>query len=169
MKKIITTKGFSLVEMLVYIAVLVMISTAVVSTYLSLDSVLARNQTERAVTKAAAAAMEHMLRDIRAASTVNTAERSLPDELAVDRGLSTTTEFYLVDERIYVDVNDQTIGPITPEEVSVSDLTFDHHEHTGTSLETEAVRISFTIAVETKSASTTRTFYSSAVLRDSYE
>lgn len=169
MKHCNTTNGFSLIEMLVYVAVIVFISTAVVVTYLSLDTVLARNHVERQITKAGSTAMERMVRAVRDGSTVNLTERTLPSELAVDQALSTTTEFYLSGGQIYIDVNDVPLGPITPSAVTIRDLTFHHYELTGTPLESETVRIFFTAHMDGKGASTTKTFYSSAVLRDSYE
>lgn len=161
--------GFSLIEVLVYIAVLVLVSTAVVTTYLSLHTVLVRNEMERELTKAAHGVLERFVRDVRAATAINTLERTLSDELALDQSISTTTEYYVASGRMYVDVNDVAEGPLTPEAVVVDSVVFTAYDHVGGDIESEAVRIALTLSINAKEASTTRTFYTSAVLRGTYE
>lgn len=161
------TRGFSIIEVLVYIAVLVLIAGAVVTTYLSLDIVLLRNQTERELTGAAEITLERMLRDIREAESVNMGVSTLgssPGVLAV-QSAATATRFYLSGNSIAVDVNGVPRGPLTPDSVSVQNLMFRRYQNAGT----EMVRIALTLSATNKAASTTRTYYTSAVLRGSYE
>lgn len=162
-----TQKGFSLIEVLVYIAVTVLVTLAGVLTYLSLSTTLVRNETERAVSQSAQVTLERMVRDIRGAISINAAQSTFgasPGKLSLVSG-ATTTEFALVNGKVELAVNGVSMGPLTSGGVGVDSLFFTRY--TGTS--TELVRISLTLSASNKAASTTRTFYEGAVLRGSYE
>lgn len=162
-----TTSGFSLVEILVYIAVLVLVSLAGVLTYLSLSTTLVRYETERAVGHAAQVTLERMVRDIRGATSINSALStfgSSPGALALVSG-ATTTEFSLTGGNVRLAVNGVDIGPLTSDDVTVDGLLFTQYVGTSTVL----VRVALTLSAANEAASTTRTFYESAVLRGSYE
>ena len=165
------TAGFSLIEVLIYVFILVIISAVVASTFLGLNRVLLRNKIERELTKSAAVALETMVRSVREAVTVDGGASTLgtsPGVLVVD-SIATTTRFYMSSDKVYVEINGSTVGPLTTDETEVTDLSFIHYEGSGTEVETELVRISLTLSVNSKAASTTKTFYTSAVLRGSYE
>lgn len=160
-------RGFSLVEVLVYIAVLVLVSVAGVLTYLSLDTMLVRNATERTVSHAAQVALERISREIRSATAVNTTLSTLgtsPGELTLTTG-GATTNFAVVGDSLILTVDGSEVGPLTGNSVVVEEFTA--HLYVGTT--TDLVRVSLTLSAETKAASTTRTYYTSAVLRGSYE
>lgn len=166
-KKHTQMHGFSLIEMLVYLAVLVLVATIVVATILSLDTVLLRNRTERTLAHAANVTLERMINDIRVASSVVGAQStfgSSPGTLTVSTG-ATTTQFSVSGGNVVVAVNGATLGPLTSDDVSVNALTFTRF----TSTSTELIRIALTLHTESKAASTTRTFYGAAVLRETYE
>lgn len=160
-------RGFTLVETLVYLAVTVLIAGAGVTTYLTLDTVFVRNATERALTNAATVVLERMVRDIRSADSVNTGASSLgtsPGVLVLVADATTTT-FSLSGGDVVVRVNGGSSAPLTSDSVTVNELTFT--SYTGTT--TELVRIKLSLSANSKAASTTRTYYSSAVLRGTYE
>jgi type II secretory pathway pseudopilin PulG len=161
--------GFTLVEILVYVAVTVLVMLASVTTLLSLDDVLIRNQTERALTNAANVTLERVLRDVRGATNVNLGLSSFgssPGTLVVEtEAAATTTEFYVTGGAVHASVNGNDIGPLTPSSVSVESLIFYHY--IGTS--TEMIRTELTLRAESKVASTTKTYRASGVLRGSYE
>lgn len=161
------TRGFTLVEVLVYIAVTVLIATAGVSMFLSLDTVLLRNATERALTHSATVSLERIARDIKVSTGVNTAQSTLgasPGVLSLNQA-GTTTVFSVSGGNLIVAVNGTEIGSLTSEGVTVQSLVFTRYAGTVT----ELVRVALTLSVSSKAASSTRTFYTSAVLRDSYE
>lgn len=161
------TRGFTLIEMLVYIAVLVLAVSAMVTLFLSLNTTLSRNQVERALAHTAQVALETMVRDIRAAETADT---TVANQLTLQtKGGATTTVFSLSGTGVTLNINSTNLGSLTSDEVTVEDLTFTKYEHIGTELETTLVRVALTLSVSTKAASSTRTYYSSAVLRGSYE
>ncbi len=159
--------GFSLVEMLVYIAVMVSVSLAGVLTYLSLNSGLVRNATERSVNHAAQVALERITRDIRGAVTVNTGLSTLgttPGVLTLTNNATTTT-YSISGGALSLTVNGVSLGALTGSGVTINDFVV--NRYVGTS--TELVRVKLTLSAVTKAASTTRTYYTSAVLRGSYE
>jgi type II secretory pathway pseudopilin PulG len=167
MRTISTTKGFSLVEVMVYLAVTVFLAGALVTTFLSLNTVLARNATERALTMGAQVSLERVVRAARSADTVHTGLSTLDSSmgaLALTEG-ATTTRFYVSGDALMLSVNGTDLGPLTSDGVSVEDVVF-HRYVASTS---EMIRMELTLSAIGKASSSTRTFYSSAVLRGSYE
>ncbi len=163
-----TIQGFSLVEILVYIAVLVFVTMAGILTYLSLSTTLVRYETERAVSHAAQVTLERIVRDIRGATSITAAQSSFgtsspPSLTLVASG--TTTKFSLVGGNVMLTQNGVDIGPLTSEDITVDQLYFMRY----TGVTTELVRVVLTLSASNKAASTTRTFYGSGVLRGSYE
>jgi type II secretory pathway pseudopilin PulG len=160
-------RGFSLVEVLVYLAVTVLVSLAGVETYLSLDTVLVRNATERAVNHSAMVALERIGSEIKSGIGLNTAQStfgSSPGELTVVYG-TTTSNFSVNAGQLIFTQNGTVIGPLTSESVIVESFVVDRYVGTTT----EIVRISLTLSGNSKAASTTRTYYTSGVLRGTYD
>jgi type II secretory pathway pseudopilin PulG len=160
-------RGFSIIEMLVYIAVLVSVTLAGVLTYLSLSTNLVRYETERAMSHAAQVSLERMVRDIREATSIDLGLSTLgtsPGVLTLVSG-ATTTKFSLSSGNVLLSRNGVDIGPLTNDNVTVSQLLFTRYSGTAT----ELIRIALTLSASNKAASTTQTFYSSAVLRGTYE
>lgn len=160
-------KGFTLIEVLVYIAVLIIAVLVMVSLFLSLSTVLSRNQVERELSQTAQVTLEKMVRDIRAAATADT---TVANQLTLQTiGGATTTQFALSGNSVVMNLNGTNLGTLTSNTVSVDDLVFTKYETLGAELETILVRVALTLSVSTKAASTTQTYYTSAVLRGSYE
>lgn len=160
-------KGFTLIETLVYIAVLVLIGIAIVMTYLSLDAVLLRNEVERELTSTAEFTLERMLREIREADSIDAGLSTLgssPGRLTLET-TSTTTTFSVSGGRVYVSVNGTSVGPLTPSNVTVQSLIFRRYQ----SADTLMIRIGLSLRTQNKFATTVRTYYTSAVLRGTYE
>ena len=160
-KRNASPRGFSLVEMLVYIALLSLLSGALITTFLSLDMTLVRNKTERALTQDAQVAMEHMLYKIREADEVVDATGST---LEID-GVYGTTQYFLTAGQIIVEDDTGATSTLTSSDVTVQALSFEHYIGDNTDL----VMIEMTLSSVTKAASSTRTYNTSAVLRNSYE
>lgn len=159
--------GYSLVEMLVYLAVLILVMFAGVTTYLSLDTVIVRNQTERTLTSSAQMSFERVVHEIRTAEAVNTGASTFgvsPGVLVLTNGATTTT-FSISGSRLIVSRDGTEIGPLTSDDVVVEDMTFTRYA----GAVTDMIRVSLTLSANSKSASTTRTYYMSAVLREGYE
>lgn len=167
MKYIRYNGGFSLIEMLVYLAVMIVLVGALITSFLSLNTTLARNATERALMRGAQTSLERMTRDIMRADGINMGLSTLDTPLgalAVTES-TTTTRFYVSGDALMVSVNGVAQGPLTSDALSVENLVF----HRFTSSTSEMVRVALTLHSSSRSASSTRTFYTSAVLRGTYE
>lgn len=160
-------RGFSLIEILVYLAVTVTLAGALVTVFLSLNTTIARNTTERALMEGANVSLEQLSRVIRDADSINaglSTFASTTGALALVES-TTTTRFYLSGSTLMMSVNGADVGPLTSDEVSVGGVTFTRY--TGST--TEMVRVGLTLTAIGKASSSTRTFYTSAVLRGTYE
>lgn len=159
--------GFLLLEMLVYITVLLLISVAVVSTFISLKGVFAQARAHHALTQAAESALERMLFEVDRAVAVDVAGSVLnvsPGSLTIftDEG---TRMFYLEGSQLQVKEDGVVAGPLSPATVSVENLVFTHYQNT----HTEGVRVTLTLQSDDSSALLTKTFTTMTVLRNSYE
>jgi Tfp pilus assembly protein PilW len=160
-------RGFSLVEVLVYMAVFVVVAGAMVTTFLSFDTVFLRNRTERVLTHEARASLEYISRAIKQADSINaglSAFDTSPGALALIDG-ATTTRLYVSGGVLMLSVNGSDVGPLTSDAVTIEDITFNHQSGTVS----DFVRVGLTLSTSNKAASTTKTFYTSGVLRGSYE
>lgn len=162
-----TARGFSLVEMLIYVALLAVIATAVVSAMLSLRVVFGMAQAHHALSSAAETSLARMLFEIDRASSVATSTSvfgTSPGSLTV-----TTEEgnrrFFVQSGALRVEEGGVDAGALTPANVSVERLAFTFYENTNT----QAVRIELTLHADNRFASTTKTFTTMSVLRNSYE
>ncbi len=169
-KQQVGSRGFSLIEILIYLAITVMVSLAGVTTFLSLDTVLLRNQTERVLTRAATVSLDRLLHDIREADAVNTGLSTLDvsNGVLALTNTPTTTTFAISGGNLVVSVNGVELGPLTGDDVVVQDVVFSRYV-SGGATSTELVRVALTLSASSKAASSTKTFYTSAVLRGSYE
>lgn len=165
--RITSMKGFTLIEMLVYISVMLLIAVGLVTTFHSLDTALLKNRDDRALTESATVSLERIGRAIRSADSVNTGMSTLgssPGVLTLTEG-ATTTKFSLVSGNLMLTINSKDVGPLTGDDVTVNSLTFTYYPGTATDL----VRVALTLTRVGDVSTTTRTFYTSAVLRGSYE
>lgn len=168
MKKNTFKKGYSLVEVIAYIAMFTVLLSAVTYGTMVLVKSYRDTKSVRKVENSALASMDRMVREIRNATSVDTGASSFGNSsgiLTINNGPSTTTRFYLSNQRIYVDENGAVLGPITLSSVRVTSLIF-RHIATTTS---EAIKIEMTMAGHTSSPSVSENFYNTAVLRGSYE
>ena len=160
-------EGFALVEILIYLSVLLIVAGGLVTTFLSLDTVLLRNRDDRELTESASQSLERMVRAIRNADAVNAGQStfgSSPGALALVEG-ATTTRFFESGGTLRMSLNGVELGPLTSDDVTLDAITFTHYAGTTTDL----VRVALTLSKAGLSATTTKTFYTSAVLRGSYE
>ncbi|HEU4677668.1 MAG TPA: type II secretion system protein [Candidatus Paceibacterota bacterium] len=160
-------RGFTLIEMLVYVSVMLLIAVGLITTFHSLDTVLLKNRDDRALTESASVALERMGSALRGATIVDTGASTLgtsPGVLTLIAGATTTT-FSLSGGRVILSENGEEVGPLTGSDVTVDDLRFTHYVGTAT----ELVRVALTLTRVGSVSTSTRTFYSSEVLRGSYE
>ena len=152
--------------MLVYIAVLVVITLAVVSTVLSLRGVFEKARANHLLTEAAENSLERMAFEIDAATSVDTAGSVFDTDFGTLAlvGDSGTRTFYLDGGQLRVEENGADAGPLPPPDVSVEQLMFTHYQNA----HTEGVRVSLRLEV-TEPVVLTKTFHVMTLLRNSYE
>lgn len=169
MKQRSYTKGFSLIEMLVYVSVMTVIFLIVVQTVLLFTSSYHRLTALRTLDHSASDSMERMTRDIRNATSVdalNSVFGGTTGSLSVVANLnsvSTTTKFYLVSQALDVSINGSLIGPLTNTPVSVTALTFTSL----TSANTTAVKVDMTLVVTDGPVTLSKKYHTTIILKGS--
>lgn len=134
LKKKIKQKGFTLVEMLVYVSVLTVISVAIVSFLFWAIKTNAKSRTMAEVSDNARRAMETMVYEIRQATGVYTPTSAFdanPGQLSLetkinprDNETKTYEDFYLADGKLYLKKEGISPEQITSDQVRVSNLIF---------------------------------------------
>ncbi|MFA4890137.1 MAG: prepilin-type N-terminal cleavage/methylation domain-containing protein [Candidatus Paceibacterota bacterium] len=155
--------GFSLIEMVVYIAIAAGILAASVNSISSLMKSFNSARVTSKINNSAEAGMERMTREIRTAYGVNSSSvlDSSPGRLKLDTynasGATTTLEFYLNNGVLMVVEGGGAENPLTLNGVSVSNLVFYQIANATTS---KAVKVEVII--------NGKNFYDTAILRNSY-
>lgn len=160
-------KGFTLVEMLVYISILVIVAGGALTLLFSLEDRMTENRAHQLVAQAGKNTLERMLSDIRAADTVDTLSSTFevsPGVLEVVNA-SNTARYAVASGSVLLTVDGQNVGRLTDERVSIDQLRF-YHYNTG---ETELVRAELSVTATVRDATVSRTFTAGAVLRGSYD
>lgn len=162
-----TQSGFSLIEMLVYIALLLVITVAGVSTMLSFNEQIVQLRLHRLVTETANVALERIGRETLSSETVDLTMSILNDRIGA-LGLTRTSgdiTFTRVGTRIdFTDEAGDTV-PITDDGVAVTGFWVYRYD-VGV---TEFVRVALEVTATSSGRSVAETFYSGIVLRGSYD
>ena len=161
-----SNKGFTLIEMLVYMALLILISTAAVASLISMSDMFQQQKAQQLVTRNATVVLERFLSDMRVADAVDYFDSTLtihPGKIAFIYG-ATTTSYSMVGGVIETDV-DGSVSALTDSSVTVDQLRFYVHDNTVT----ELARIVMTLSATAGTITHTETFSVGAVLRGSYE
>jgi len=159
--------GFTLIEMLVYIAILTIVSGGALTLLFSLTDQINAGRAQRLVSSSAQTALERMLTEVRSADAVDAVNSTLEVSsgvLALDREASTTA-LTLSAGTVMLSSDGVIQGPLTSENVSVDELRFYHYDNTNT----ELVRVVLTLSATVGDTSITRTFNAAGVLRGSYD
>lgn len=160
-------KGFSLIEMLVYVAVIAIIMSSVLAVIFPLAGTYQSLIATKRLNISAESVLDRMLREIRSASSVNTGMSTLgtsPGVLALNSDAGSRAFSVDASGALTVSEGGVSAGKLTGEEVTVSRLVFTRVPGT----RSELVSVELALHSRYGHASTTRTFRGSAVLRDSY-
>ncbi len=159
--------GFTFIEVLVYSSILVVVCLIAVGSFISVRSVFGQARLTHTLTQAAETSLERMVFDIERATQVDVPGSvfgSSPGSLTLVHGPDTRM-FYMSGTQLRVRENGVDVGPLTPADVLVESMQFTHYQNT----HTEGVRVSIRLHAENRFGSTTRTFTTTALLRNSYE
>ena len=167
-------KGLSLIEIILYVALLGLLLVAVVNLTLTIATVYAKARVVRAVNQQAVAGMERMVREIRLAHGIDNAASTFgthPGVIELDTIVSptdttVTTRRFLLSGSILALEEGLSPAVALTNRVDVTNLVF-HDIDTGASGR-RAVRIEMTATAGQGKLQTTQTFYETAVLRGSY-
>jgi Tfp pilus assembly protein PilV len=157
--------GFSLVEMMVYVALLTVIVLALVNMVFSFSSSYAQLGALRAAENTGILSMERMIRDIHSATSLDNAQSSFSTSsgaLAVVIG-TTTTRFYLQNGVLRVSVGGTDVGPLSAANTTITNLMF---KATSTA-QSQGVHIDMTINGTAGNATRTKKYQTTVVLKNS--
>lgn len=161
-------KGFTLIEVIIYSALVVIILGVLTNAILVVSNSYRRMATYRDIENGAMLAMNRMSREIKSASDINgsqTVYDNANGSLMLNLGsTATTSRFYVSGGSIILDENGVQTGSLTPSSVTVSSLIFRHIVSTSS----EAVKIEVIIQGEGQNSSISKNFYNTIVLRGSY-
>ncbi|MDP2676322.1 MAG: prepilin-type N-terminal cleavage/methylation domain-containing protein [bacterium] len=171
-KKAKQQKGFSLVEMIMYVGVVAVVFVVVVNMTLSVASIWNNARVKRNIITQGGSALERILYELRLANSVDAAGSVFgvsPGTVKVntivspDDATPTTREFFADASALKLRENGTDTFLIT--DVTITNLIFYRIENADTS---EAVRVVLTIEDGNRTSKQTQTFYGAAVLRGSY-
>jgi type II secretory pathway pseudopilin PulG len=157
--------GFTLIEMLIYIALLVVIFLLVINTVMSFTRSYRELSALRAADQGGSDALERIVREIRDATGVDTTQSVLGTTTGTLFLVNnaTTTKFYLQNNTVHLTVNGTYVGPLTGSSTSVTSLIFYFLSTTTT----EAVKIDMTVQGKSGQTTKTKNFHTTTVLRSS--
>lgn len=159
-----TQRGFTLIEMLVYIAVLLTSTAALLIMLFSLDDLFLQYRANQILHANATTIMQRLTYDMRhAESAVGSVWASHPGRLELQRG-ATTTVYQMDGDELVVSVNGRQQGTLTDAAVSVPSAIYYHYDNGAT----ELVRARLELMVEYEGFSKTRVFRTAAVMNGTY-
>lgn len=157
--------GFTLVEMVVYAAILGVITVLAVNSTLLMVQAYTNLRVSRDLNAGATTVLERLTREIRGGDSVSTA---ITNQLILNTkdsgGAATTVEFYVESGLIKVREGGVPKGSLMPSSTSV--VNFVPQALIGAN--SEAVKIDLTMSATRGAISKTRTFYTTVVIRGSY-
>jgi Tfp pilus assembly protein FimT len=171
MSKSLRTTGVSLVEMLVYVALLTSVTTVVINGMITMSSTYNSLRLSKNVTTSATTALSRMVYEIRQAQSIDTTQSTFvtsPGQLTLNTtpasSASTTVKFYVQNGVLRVATGGVDEGQITLSNTTVTNLVFNQIQNSIS----KAVKISLTLQSTVGSKTKTETFYTTAVLRNIY-
>ncbi len=170
MTKLNKTKGFSLVEMIIYITILSFMLVVIVSILVTINKAGRGIKAAREIQDSGSLSLERIVREARQAINVSSASSTLgtsPGVLALNstdsNGVAEAVQFYLQNNAIHLKINGVDKGALTRSDASVTNLVFTLI----TTTHSQAVRTQMTIESGTSTSYHSSKFYSTAVLRGS--
>lgn len=157
-------KGFSLLEMVFYVAIFIMLSMVIIeSTIIFTKSFrVAKINVELSE---GANIMERISREIRSASSVvSISSNSLKVRVEDGTLVGDSSQFTLSGSDLLFYEDDVLVGNLNPTTLSISGLTFTQI----TTANSTAIKIEFTATSTRYGGTNSATFYNTVVLRDSY-
>ncbi len=157
-------KGFSLLEMIFYIAIFLMLSMLIIESTIVLTKSF-RNAKINIELSEGVNIMERIAREVRGASSiVSIASTDLKVRIEDGTVAGDSAQFTLSGANLLFYEDDVLVGNLNPSTISVSGLTFTQI----TTANSVAVKIEFTATSTRYGGTASATFYDTVVLRGSY-
>ncbi|MDO8555269.1 MAG: type II secretion system protein [bacterium] len=168
--------GFSLVETIVYTAILAVTTIFVVNSLLKTVSAFNSFRVSKQINAAAINSMERMTREIKSSSQIDTNNSVFdinPGKLIINKndpgtGAPITLEFSVANSRLTIKKDNESPIALTSSGTEVSNLVF-RQVATSTDLHSKAIKIELTIKSGYGNYQKTENFYDTVVLRGSYK
>lgn len=169
MQSINRIKGFTLVEMIVYAAVLGIIAVLSINSMLAMTRAFTDLRVSRDLNSSATALFERLTRDVRGAYDIDAAQSTLgvhPGRLMLkgSSGVNTTIEYYVTGNRVNIREGGVDQGSIMTAGTTVSSFIVRELVNTNT----KAIKVEATISATRGNITKTRNFYTTVVLRGTY-
>lgn len=165
-------KGTSLIETLIYSAILGVVAVFTTSSLLVTMKSYSSVKLSRDINFSASTAIERMTNEIRLANSIDNAGSVFaisPGKLKVNTtdafGAPTTIEFFLSGFGVFVKEGTNSPEALTASSTEILSLVFDKINSASTS---SAVKISLTVKAKNGNLDRTEKFYNTAILRGSY-
>ncbi len=168
------SRGMSLVELVIYMAMLVVLLSAIIQSVLILSTHYRGVRNTRDIEDSAIAVFDRLVREARSADDIVTASSTFlvsPGAVALlstdaTTGQSTTTRFFVSNGKVRISENGIDLGPLTKESVSVLGFTV----YQITSSNSKGLKIELSLqADEATPAIISKNFYTTVVLRGTYQ
>ena len=167
----IKKKGFALLETIVYVSILTVLSVSLVSSLLLLNQSLQRIVIYRIIDDSAQEVMEKIIREVRAAHTVDTISSVFsinPSTLVLDTtdtiGNPEQVEFSVISGRLELERNTASLGFLTPQEITIDEFILDRI----VTPQSEAIKVSLLLSGTRGLVTVSETFNTTVILRGSY-
>lgn len=163
-------KGFTLIEMVVYAAVLGVLSVVAINATLTMTQAYASLRASRDLNASATTVLERMAREIRGATGIDATSvlGVNPSDLVLNTkdagGAATTIEFYVQNGLINIKEGGVAKGSLMTSSTQVGNFVV----RTMNGTNSKAVKIDLTMTATRGTKSKTRNFYDTVVLRGSY-
>ncbi len=165
------SRGFTLVEMVVYAAILGIIAVLSINSMLAMTRAFTDLRVSRDLNSSATALFERLTRDIRGAYDIDAAQSTFgvhPGRLMLNTrdsgGANTTIEYYVTGNRVNIREGGVDQGSIMTTDTTVSSFIVRQL----TSTNTKAVKVEATISATRANITKTRNFNTTVVLRGTY-
>lgn len=162
--------GFSMMEMIIYIAILVLILVVVVNILFSIISSQKKFKTARSVENSAAYTLERINREVRDAVSIDTAGSVFgtnPGTLKLNtvdaNGNPRTVEFFVSSGAVRIKENSVDLGGLTQADGRVTNLVFTRITNT----HSDSVRTELRVESGTSTNYRVENFYATTILRGS--
>lgn len=166
-----TNKGYSIVEMLVYLAIFTAVSIFIINSMIVVLGSFATTRTNRDLLESGSIAMERISREIRQSKSVDIVNSTLGSSPGVlqlnstdSAGNAMTVKFVISSGALNLYENGTSIGNLLGQNVSVSSLIFRRIATTNG----EAVKIELTLQDVYSKNNQSQNFYNTIILRGEY-